>query len=168
MDLTLLLRIAGRFGDTRARDAALFSLAKMAAGGIYDQVGGGFHRYSVDERWLVPHFEKMLYDNAQLANVYLDGWLATGDAEHARIVREILDYVLREMTSAEGGFHATQDADSEGEEGKFFVWDPQELEAALGPDLAAWIGPFYGVSQSGNFEHGKSVLSRPWSIDDFA
>jgi uncharacterized protein YyaL (SSP411 family) len=168
MELALLVRADARIGKPEARHAALFTLEKMAAGGIYDQVGGGFHRYSTDERWLVPHFEKMLYDNAQLAGVYLDAFLATGDEAHARVVREILDYVLREMTSPEGGFHSTQDADSEGEEGKFFVWTPDELEAALGADLAAWIGPFFGVSREGNFEHGASILSRPWSVADFA
>jgi uncharacterized protein YyaL (SSP411 family) len=168
MDLSLLLRVHARFGDERAKHAALFSLQKMAAGGMYDQVGGGFHRYSVDEHWLVPHFEKMLYDNAQLAGVYLDAFLATGDVEHARVVREILDYVLREMTAPEGGFYATQDADSEGEEGKYFVWDRKEIEGVLGDDMGAWVAQFFGVSDSGNFEHGKSVLSRPWTVADFA
>ncbi len=168
MDVALLLRVDARFGHESARHAALLSLQKMAAGGVYDQVGGGFHRYSVDERWLVPHFEKMLYDNAQLAGVYLDGFLSSGDADHARIVREILEYVLREMVSPEGGFYSTQDADSDGEEGKYFVWDRGEIEAALGEELGGWIAPFFGVAESGNFEHGKSVLSRPWSAADFA
>ena len=168
MDLTLLLRAAARSNDEKARHAALFTLQKMAAGGIYDQVGGGFHRYSTDERWLVPHFEKMLYDNAQLASLYLDAWLLTGDEDDRRVVREILDYVLREMTAPEGGFYSTQDADSDGEEGKYFVWTTGELEATLGADTAAWVAPFFGASKTGNFEHGKNVLSRPWTIDDFA
>jgi len=109
------------------------SLRKMAAGGIYDQLGGGFHRYSVDERWLIPHFEKMLYDNAQLATLYVHGWLATGDAEYRRVAEETLDYLAREMTHSEGGFFSAQDADSEGVEGKFFVWSADEIRAAL-PD----------------------------------
>jgi len=168
MDLALLLRVVARKGDEKAKHAALFTLQKMAAGGMYDQVGGGFHRYSTDERWLVPHFEKMLYDNALLASTYLDAWLLTGDGEHARTVREILDYVLREMTAPGGGFYSTQDADSEGEEGKFFVWTTAELEEVLGADLAAWVGPWFGASPSGNFEHRANVLSRPWTVEDFA
>jgi len=168
MDLSLLLRVDARSDRPEARHAALFTLARMAAGGIYDQVGGGFHRYSVDERWAVPHFEKMLYDNAQLAGVYLDAWLATGDGGHERIVREILDYVLREMTAPEGGFFSTTDADSEGEEGRFFVWTRAGIEAALGEELGGWIAPFFGVSDHGNFEHGTTVLSRPWSVAEFA
>jgi hypothetical protein len=168
MDLALLLGHAARSKDEKARHAALFTLQKMAAGGIYDQVGGGFHRYSTDERWLVPHFEKMLYDNAQLASLYVDAWLLTGDDDDRRIVREVLDYVLREMTAPEGGFYSTQDADSDGEEGRHFVWTTAELEEALGADLAAWVAPFFGASKSGNFEHGSNVLSRPWPIDDFA
>jgi uncharacterized protein YyaL (SSP411 family) len=168
MDLSLLLRVVARDGDEKARHAALFTLQKMAAGGMYDQVGGGFHRYSTDERWLVPHFEKMLYDNALLASTYLDAWLVTQDEEYARTVREILDYVLREMTSPAGGFYSTQDADSEGEEGKFFVWTTAELAEVLGADLAAWVGPWFGASPSGNFEHRANVLSRPWTVEDFA
>jgi len=168
MDLQLLLRIDARFGNPAARDAAVKSLRKMADGGIHDQLGGGFHRYSVDEKWLVPHFEKMLYDNALLANAYLDGWQATGDAAFAQVARDTLEWALREMRSDGGGFCSSQDADSEGEEGKFFVWDPPQLDAVLGAETAAWIGPFFGVSAAGNFEHGKTVLWRPWAIADFA
>src|SRR5690606_13853992 len=110
------------------------TLRQMARGGIYDQIGGGFHRYSVDADWLVPHFEKMLYDNAQLSRVYLHAWQITGDDFYRQIATEIYDYVLREMTDSDGGFYSATDADSEGEEGKFFVWSKAELEALLGDD----------------------------------
>ncbi|MBM4014739.1 MAG: thioredoxin domain-containing protein [Planctomycetes bacterium] len=168
MDLQLLLRIDARFGNPTARQAVVHSLRKMAGGGLNDQLAGGFHRYSVDERWLIPHFEKMLYDNALLANSYLDGWLATGEERFAEVVRATLDWVLREMASDGGGFCSSMDADSEGEEGKFFAWTPAELAAVLGAEEAAWIGPWFGVSPAGNFEHGKSVLWRPWETADFA
>ena len=112
--------------------AVTFTLTKMARGGIYDQLGGGFHRYSTDDEWLAPHFEKMLYDNAQLARTYLHAWQVTGDPFFRQIVEETLDYVLREMTSPEGAFYSTQDADSEGEEGKFFVWTLDEINRAAG------------------------------------
>ncbi len=133
------------------------SLKRMANGGIYDQLGGGFHRYSVDAEWLVPHFEKMLYDNALLSRVYLHTYLVTGNPFYRRIVEETLDYVVREMTSPERGFYSTQDADSEGEEGKFFTWTPQEIEAALLPEDAALFMLYYDVTKAGNFE-GKNIL----------
>jgi uncharacterized protein YyaL (SSP411 family) len=143
--------------------AAEITLKAMANGGMYDQVGGGFHRYSTDDVWLVPHFEKMLYDNALLARVYLDAYKVTGDEFYARITRETLDYVLREMTDASGGFYSTQDADSEGEEGKFFLWTPAELEAVLGDD-ASGFERYYGATEGGNFE-GSNILhvARPGS-----
>jgi uncharacterized protein len=157
--LSLLLRCHRRFGDERALEMVRKTLDEMAAGGMYDHLGGGFHRYSVDERWLVPHFEKMLYDNAQLAKVYLEGHQATGDPFYRRIADEILDYVLREMTSPEGGFYSATDADSEGEEGRFFVWTPDEVQAALGDEEAARrFGAYYDVSERGNWE-GKSILN---------
>lgn len=133
------------------------SLKSMAHGGIYDQLGGGFHRYSVDAEWLVPHFEKMLYDNALLSRVYLHTYLVTREPFYSRVATQTLDYVVREMTSPEGGFYSTQDADSEGEEGKFFLWTPAEIEALLPPKEAQLFMLYYDVSQRGNFE-GKNIL----------
>ncbi|HEX6552054.1 MAG TPA: thioredoxin domain-containing protein [Ktedonobacteraceae bacterium] len=143
------------------------SLQHMAKGGIYDQLGGGFHRYSVDAQWLVPHFEKMLYDNALLSRVYLHTYLVTGNAFYRRIVEETLDYVVREMTSPEGGFYSTQDADSESEEGKFFVWTPAEIEAALSPRDAELFMQYYDVTQKGNFE-GKNILHVSQDVEEIA
>ncbi|MGH7949742.1 MAG: thioredoxin domain-containing protein, partial [Candidatus Binataceae bacterium] len=133
------------------------TLKKMAMGGIYDHLGGGFHRYSVDERWLVPHFEKMLYDNALLARLYFDAGRAMGEPAFLAVGGEILEYVLREMTSPDGGFYSTQDADSEGEEGKFFVWTPEEVEEVLGGELARIAERHFDISPEGNFE-GKNIL----------
>jgi hypothetical protein len=135
---------------------------------MYDQVGGGFHRYSVDERWLVPHFEKMLYDNAMLARVYLIAHRAFGDADFLRVARETLDYLLAEMTPAEGGFFAAQDADSEGKEGVFYVWNPRTLREAVGGDAAPIIAARFGVTERGNFEDGETVLSVVRSIPQLA
>jgi uncharacterized protein YyaL (SSP411 family) len=131
--------------------------AAMACGGIYDQLGGGFHRYSVDARWLVPHFEKMLYDNALLIPLALDLFQASGDSDFARVARETSDYLLREMRHPDGGFFSTQDADSEGHEGTFFVWTPEEIERVLGPEDAKLFFRAYGVTAHGNFE-GKTIL----------
>jgi len=110
------------------------TLEKMASGGIYDQLGGGFHRYSVDDRWLIPHFEKMLYDNALLSQIYAEAYQATKKERYRRVVEEVLDYVLREMTSPGGGFYSAQDADSEGKEGKFYVWTRDEIKKILGKE----------------------------------
>jgi hypothetical protein len=132
------------------------TLDAMMAGGIYDQIGGGFSRYSVDAAWLVPHFEKMLYDNAQLARAYLHGWQALGHERYRRVCEETLDWALREMRGPEGGFYSALDADSEGEEGRFYVWTPEEMRAVLG-ESAATVAGYYGVSEAGNFE-GKSIL----------
>ncbi len=159
MDLRLLLRAAQRFGDTDALNMATVTLDRMAMGGIYDQLGGGFHRYSTDARWLVPHFEKMLYDNALLTVAYVEGYQATGNPFYRQVVDETLAYVLREMTSPEGPFYSTQDADSEGVEGKFFVWSAQEIEAVLGKDQAEVFNYVYGVSPEGNWED-HNILHR--------
>jgi hypothetical protein len=126
----------------------------MMRGGIYDHLGGGFHRYSTDDRWLVPHFEKMLYDNAQLTRTYLHAWQVTGTPDYRRVVEETLDYVLREMVSPEGGIRSTQDADSEGEEGKFFLWTPTQIRAHLSPADAELFMAYYGVTDRGNFREG--------------
>jgi uncharacterized protein len=139
----------------------------MANGGIYDQLGGGFHRYSVDAVWLVPHFEKMLYDNAQLVRVYLHLYQITKDDSFRRIAIEILDYVRREMLDASGGFYSTQDADSEGEEGKFFVWTPQDIEEILGEKDAQVFNFFYDVSEEGNFEE-QNILHVSYSVEGAA
>src|SRR5438128_2241574 len=136
MLVEVLLRHHVRTGQPAALEMALQTLRAMAAGGIYDQLGGGFHRYSVDERWLVPHFEKMLYDNALLARAYLDAWQLTHDPALGRVVDATLGFVQREMTSPDGGFYSSLDADSEGEEGRFYLWTPQELDAVLGVDQA--------------------------------
>jgi uncharacterized protein YyaL (SSP411 family) len=133
------------------------TLHHMANGGIYDQLGGGFHRYSVDGEWLVPHFEKMLYDNALLSRLYLHTYLVTDDPFYSRIAEEALNYVMREMTSPEGGFYSTQDADSEGEEGKFFIWAYDEIRSILPAEDAPIFMSYYGVSEGGNFE-GKNIL----------
>jgi uncharacterized protein YyaL (SSP411 family) len=158
MTLDFALSQYMRTGDLDALYMAELTLEKMARGGIYDQLGGGFHRYSVDGYWLVPHFEKMLYDNAQLLRTYLHAWQVTQRPLFARVLAETIDYVLREMTSPAGGFYSTQDADSEGHEGKFFVWTPGEIEALLEPHTAAVFETYYGVSERGNFE-GKNILN---------
>jgi uncharacterized protein YyaL (SSP411 family) len=162
-----LLRQHQRTGDAQALMMVERTLQRMARGGMYDQLGGGFHRYSVDAVWLIPHFEKMLYDNAQLAWVYLAAFQVTGDPFYRRIVEETLDYVLREMTSPEGGFYSTQDADSEGEEGKFYVWSADEIREALGADNARLFELAYGVTERGNFE-GKNILFRGRDPDQVA
>jgi uncharacterized protein YyaL (SSP411 family) len=167
MDLRLLLRTGQRFGDTTILPMIRLTLDKMAIGGIYDQLGGGFHRYSTDERWLVPHFEKMLYDNALLAVTYLEAFQATGDPFYRQVVEETLAYVQREMTSPEGPFYSTQDADSEGHEGKFFVWSQAEIEQLLGRDTAEVFNHVYGVTASGNWEKAN-ILNRPKSDEECA
>ncbi len=159
MTLEFLLRTYNRTGSIEALDHVTLTLRQMARGGIYDQLGGGFHRYSVDAVWLVPHFEKMLYDNAQLSRVYLHAWQVTHDPFFRTIAEEIYDYILREMTAPEGGFYSTTDADSEHEEGKFFIWTRAELQELLGADAHIAI-EYWGVTARGNFE-GSSILYVP-------
>ncbi len=162
-----LLRHAGRRGDAEARRMVLHTCERMAAGGINDQLGGGFSRYSVDAEWLVPHFEKMLYDNAQLIQLYLDAFLVSGDARHAETARQTLAYVFRDMTHPEGGFFSAEDADSEGHEGKFYCWTTEEMEKLLTPEEYRAAGRYFGVTEPGNFvDHshpqplaGQNVLS---------
>ncbi len=160
MTLEFLLRSHVRTGSPDTLHAVQVTLDQMARGGIYDQIGGGFHRYSVDAIWLVPHFEKMLYDNAQLSRVYLHAWQVTGESFYRRIAEEIYDYILREMTNAEGGFYSTTDADSEGEEGKFFIWEQGELEDLLGDADAEIAVEYWGVTPQGNFEM-RNILYLP-------
>ncbi|MCC6179202.1 MAG: thioredoxin domain-containing protein [Chloroflexi bacterium] len=167
MTFEFLLRGSARTGDRQALAAVTLTLDKMALGGIYDHLGGGFHRYSVDAYWLVPHFEKMLYDNAQLVRLYLHAYQATGTPLYRRIVEETLGYVLREMTDPSGGFYSTQDADSEGEEGKFFLWDPGEVEALLGHEDARLFAAYFDITPRGNFE-ARNILNVKAPLDDVA
>jgi hypothetical protein len=146
-----LLRHGVRTGDTAAVQMVLRTCEAMAAGGMYDQLGGGFARYSVDAHWLVPHFEKMLYDNAQLANLYLDAWLVSGEARHAEVARGILNYVLLDMTHPQGGFYSAEDADSEGKEGKFYCWTTAELSKLLTADEFQAAARYFGLTERGNF-----------------
>ena len=162
-----LLRYAKHFGDGEAVKMVLHTCERMAAGGIHDQLGGGFARYSVDAEWLVPHFEKMLYDNAHLLQLYLDAFLVSGDSHHADTARDILDYLLRDMTHSEGGFYSAEDADSEGHEGKFYCWTRTELEKLLAPEEFNVAVRYFGITEQGNFvDHshpqplaGQNVLS---------
>ncbi|HEY0583243.1 MAG TPA: thioredoxin domain-containing protein [Chloroflexota bacterium] len=158
MAIEFLLRYWKRSGDQAARDVATFALDKMARGGIYDHLGGGFARYSTDAQWLVPHFEKMLYDNAQLTRAYLMGYQATDNAFFHQVAEQVIEYVLRDMTDPSGGFYSTEDADSEGEEGKFYVWTPAEIRDLLGESDARLFGEFYDVHEPGNFERRASIL----------
>jgi uncharacterized protein YyaL (SSP411 family) len=163
MALSFLMRSHRRKDERRYLDIVNHTLTRMACGGIYDQIGGGFHRYSVDARWLVPHFEKMLYDNALLSRVYVDAFLLTKNDLYRRIGEETLDYVVREMTSPEGGFYSSQDADSEGREGVFFLWTTDEVQSILGREDAELFGRYYGIRPEGNFE-GANILHVPESV----
>lgn len=156
MNLEFLLRHFYRTGDGESFEMVEHTARRMAEGGMYDQLGGGFHRYSTDAKWLVPHFEKMLYDNALLSRLYLHLYQQTGEDFYRRVAQETLDYVLREMTDESGGFYSTQDADSEGHEGKFFVWTPDEVKEILGKEDGALFCSFYDITPGGNFED-KSI-----------
>jgi uncharacterized protein YyaL (SSP411 family) len=172
LPIRFLLRHHRRAGDAKSLEMVTLTLQKMAAGGMYDHVGGGFHRYSTDARWLVPHFEKMLYDNALLTVAYLEGYQVTGQEDFARVAREILRYVERDMTSPQGGFYSATDADSlapggHREEGYFFTWTPAEIEEALGKERAPIVSACYGVMEQGNFE-GRNILYLPRPLPDLA
>jgi hypothetical protein len=160
MNLEFLLRMHLRNGNAEAIDMVTHTCRKMAEGGLYDQLGGGFHRYSTDAHWLVPHFEKMLYDNALLSRLYLHAYQVTGDRFFRRIAEETFDYVVREMTDEGGAFYATQDADSEGVEGKFFVWTIEEIDELLGAADGRIVSAYYGATAEGNFEE-KNILNVP-------
>lgn len=162
----LLFRYYRRTGDKKVLEIAENTLKKMASGGMYDHIGGGFHRYSTDDRWLVPHFEKMLYDNALLATSYIEAYQVTKNEEYKRVAREILDYVLRDMTSPQGAFYSATDADSIGpkghrEEGYFFTWTPEEIDQALSNKEAKLVKDYYQVTSGGNFDGGRTILNTP-------
>jgi uncharacterized protein YyaL (SSP411 family) len=163
MVLEFLLRYYLRTREKDALEMVTLTLEKMARGGIYDQIGGGFHRYATDSHWLVPHFEKMLYDNALLSRVYLHAYLVTKTPIFRQIAEETLDYVLREMTSPQGGFYSAQDADSEGEEGKYYLWSIDEIKRALSDETAGIIGNYYGLTTGSNFE-GRNILYVPRNV----
>ncbi len=166
--LSFLLRRSQRTGDAQLLHMVRKTLDAMAAGGMYDQIGGGFSRYSTDERWLVPHFEKMLYDNALLARTYLEAYQVTGDPAYRRVSTETLDYILREMTAQEGGFYSATDADSEGVEGKFFVWTPEEIRQAVPTEEdARRFCAYYDITPSGNWE-SKSIPHTPHPLEEVA
>jgi uncharacterized protein YyaL (SSP411 family) len=167
MSLEFLLRAYKRTGDENYLRMVTHTCRRMAEGGMYDQLGGGFHRYSTDARWLVPHFEKMLYDNAQLSRLYLHVWQVTKDDFFRRVAAETFEYIVREMTDVGGGFYSTQDADSEGVEGKFFVWSREEIARLLGEDDAAIFSAFYDVTAEGNFED-ENILNVPRAAEDVA
>jgi uncharacterized protein YyaL (SSP411 family) len=158
-NLSMLLSYWHRTNDTQALQMVEKTLDAMAKGGIYDHIGGGFHRYATDGQWLVPHFEKMLYDQALVSKVYLQAYQATGNKKYAATAREIFDYVLRDMTDPEGGFYSAEDADSEGKEGVFYVWDPKQINSILDKEQAEIFAAYYGVTDKGNFEENKTILN---------
>ena len=167
MLLGFLMRFHHRTGDPQALALALHTLRRMAAGGMRDHLAGGFHRYSVDSRWLVPHFEKMLYDNALLARAYLEAWQVSGARDLRAVCESTIDYVLADLRHEGGGFFAARDADSEGVEGRFYVWTPEEVDEVLGPDDGALFRRTYDVSAAGNFE-GKNILHLPHDLEALA
>ena len=166
--LSMLLRYWHRTKDNEALTMVETSLDAMAKGGIYDHLGGGFHRYSTDSRWLVPHFEKMLYDQALISNIYVQAYQVTDKEDYAKVTRDIFDYVLRDMTDPGGGFYSAEDADSEGKEGLFYVWEPKEIDGVLGTKNARIFNEYYGVTRKGNFEDNKSILNIKKSVEELA
>jgi uncharacterized protein YyaL (SSP411 family) len=168
LSLSFLMRYWKKTGSKKALEMVEATLEKMANGGIFDHVGGGFHRYSVDDRWLIPHFEKMLYDNALLSRTYAEAYQATGKKRYRSVAEGILDYILREMRSPEGGFFSAEDADSEGEEGKFYVWTRDQIKEVLGKELGTPFCAYYGVDQQGNFEGRSSTLNIASSLEKIA
>jgi uncharacterized protein YyaL (SSP411 family) len=168
MALLFLLRQYQRTGDERSLEIVRHTCEAMARGGIYDQLAGGFARYSVDDRWIVPHFEKMLYDNALLLRVYTNLWRLTGDALSLRVARETAEFLGRDLGTAHGGLASSLDADTAGVEGLTYAWTPDELAQALGDETGAWAADLFGVTRTGTFEHGKSVLRLARDIDGAA
>ncbi len=166
-EISFLLRYHYRHKDPDSLRMVRRTLDKMAGGGIYDHLGGGFARYSTDAEWLVPHFEKMMYDQAMISRTYLEAYQAAGEAAYAEVARDIFRYVLRDMTGPEGGFYSAEDADSEGEEGKFYVWRPEEITQIVGPQQAALFNDFYGITDEGNFEHAASIPHVSRSLAEF-
>ncbi|NQV33919.1 MAG: thioredoxin domain-containing protein [Phycisphaeraceae bacterium] len=166
--LSFLLNHYYQTGETQALDMVTHTLDVMAKAGMYDHLGGGFHRYATDVKWLVPHFEKMLYDQALISRVYLDAYKITGKTEYSRIVSETLDYVLRDLRDPGGAFYAAEDADSEGHEGLFYVWTPAQIQQSLSDDQARVFMAYYGVTKSGNYEQGQSILNVTEAMDTVA
>ncbi|MEE2777943.1 MAG: thioredoxin domain-containing protein, partial [Acidobacteriota bacterium] len=166
-ELLFAADLAHRTGDPELTSLLERALEAMARGGIFDQVGGGFHRYATDGAWRVPHFEKMLYNQALLARAYIAGYRLTGRRFFRRVARQTLDYVLAEMRAAQGGFYSATDADSEGEEGVFFVWTPEQIDAVLGPEEGSFVAGAFGVTPEGNFE-GRTVLHLPQRLGELA
>ena len=167
-ELSFLLHYWARSGTAQALEMVTTTLDHLSRGGIHDQLGGGFHRYATDDRWLVPHFEKMLYDQALLARTYLEAFRITKRADYADAARGIFEYVRRDLGDAQGAFYSAEDADSEGEEGKFYVWTPEEVLRVLGTQEGELFNRFYGVSPEGNFEHERSILNVEQPLEPFA
>jgi len=167
-ELSFLLHYFDRTKTAQALEMVTTTLEHLARGGLHDHLGGGFHRYSTDAQWLVPHFEKMLYDQALLARTFLEASQVTGNESFAAVARDIFEYVLRDMTDPQGGFYTAEDADSEGQEGKFYVWRPEEIIEVLGQEDGALVNQFYGIRMEGNFEHGTSILHIEQPLDAFA
>jgi uncharacterized protein YyaL (SSP411 family) len=165
-NLSILLNYWYRTNDRQALDMVKLTLNAMASGGLYDHLGGGFHRYSTDAQWLVPHFEKMLYDQALLSKCYIQAYQVTADKNYARIAKETFDYVLHDMMDPQGGFYSAEDADSDGKEGLFYLWQPGEIEKILGTEKAEIFNEYYGVTDNGNFEDNKSILNISHPVEE--